>query len=317
MAGTQANFRILSTSTVAFVVALSTTGVWSVAPAAARDIFVSNTQGDDRAEGNAPRAVYYKAGPVRTIAKAFRLSQAGDRIILHNSSVPYREEVSLIGSRHGGSPIGPLVIEGNGATLDGSMPIPTEQWKHHVGDVFVYQPVRQGYQQLFLAGHPAVRRPVQSSDVTLPDLEPLEWCFWNGKIYFRVEGARLPEDFQPSCCALRTGLTLYYVGNVVVRDLVLQGYQVDGVAVHDVVRGARLERVVCRANGRSGVSVKGASIVELDQCYLEDNGASQLRVTDFAHCWLYKTQLNALTAPAIEQQGGQVTQSQQPFVSAP
>ena len=39
-------------------------------------------------------------GPVRTIAKALRLAQAGDRIELAKSEQPYRECVSLVGTRH-------------------------------------------------------------------------------------------------------------------------------------------------------------------------------------------------------------------------
>ncbi len=103
--------------------------------------------------------------------------------------------------------------------------------------------------------------------------------------------------------------------DLLVRDLVVQGFQRDGVAVHDVVRETRLERVTSRANGQSGVSVRGACWVELDGCTLADNRQSQLRVTDFSHCWLYDCQLESLSAPAIQRTGGTVTIDEKPFTA--
>ncbi len=291
--------------------------VWTclVAHSAARDIYVSNTAGDDRRDGADARAQLPRHGPLRTISKALRLTRPGDRIIVENTRLPYRETLSLIGSRHGGSPIGPLVIEGGGATLDGSIQIPPNRWKHHAGNVFWYQPARLGQQQLFVNGPPAVRHPLARSGVALPPLEPLEWCLWQGKIYFRVEPRRLPGDYVLSCCGLQTGITLYHVRDVLIRDLTVQGFALDGIAVHDVVRDVRLARVTSRANGASGVSVRGASWLELDGCLLVDNGRWQLRVGDFARCWLYDCKLIDTTAPAIQLEGGQVTIDRQPFAA--
>jgi hypothetical protein len=276
------------------------------AAASARDIFVSSVAGDDRREGRIPAAVVPEAGPVRTISKALRLAQAGDRIVVENTGVPYRETLSLSGSRHGGNSVGPLVIEGGGATLDGSVPIPAELWEHVAGDVYAYQPARLGYQQLFIGGRRALGRPTRWSDVTRPRLEPLEWCFWRGRIYLRVHPRRTPSDYELSCCGLRTGITLYYVQDVLIRDLAVRGFQLDGIAVHDVVQATRLENVTARDNGNSGVSLRGASLVELERCTLEGNGVAQLRVDDFARVWLYDCQLIGDTARAIQRSGGQV-----------
>ena len=90
---------------------------------------------------------------------------------------------------------------------------------------------------------------------------------------------------MPACCGLQTGITLYYVRDLVIRDLVVQGFAVDGVAVHDVVRDARLERILSRDNGMSGFSARGASWIELDACSAAGNGESQLRIEDFARVW--------------------------------
>ncbi len=275
-------------------------------PLDARDIHVSNLGGDDRSDGSSLRPAIARGGPVRTIAKALRLAEAGDRILLAKTPEPYRESLSLTGSKHSGSPLGPLVIEGNGAVLDGSAAVPDDAWRHFVGDVFYYEPAGMGYQQLFLPGGAAARHPLDRSTLGLPPLEPLEWCFTAGRMYFRVESGRLPQSYRAACCGLRTGVTLYHVRDVVIRNLVVQGFQFDGIAASDAVRDARLEGVTARANGRAGVSVSGASTVELDGCVLGDNGDSQLRTEDSTLTFIRSSRLIDGAAPAIESTGGRI-----------
>ena len=188
-----------------------------------------------------------------------------------------------MGSRHSGSPVGPLEIDGQGAVLDGSDAIPVTAWKYHGGDVFCFQPVRLGTQQLFAAGLPAVRHPARPGDVTLPALLPGEWCLWSSQIFFRVDPGQLPDAYELSCCRLGSGITLYSVRDVVIRDLTVQGFHADGISAWDVVGDALFERVTCRGNGRSGVSVSGASRVDLNRCVLGDNGQAQLRIDGQSH----------------------------------
>ena len=94
---------------------------------------------------------------MRTITRALQLAGNGDTIVLANTNVPYRENISLVGSRHSGTPQQPFTIRGNGAILDGSAPVPPEAWESYRGAVFRFSPPRMGYQQLFLDDRPAVR----------------------------------------------------------------------------------------------------------------------------------------------------------------
>jgi hypothetical protein len=286
-----------------------TCAAWSclVLVAAARDIFVNNIDGDDRSDGQQSRGVVGISGPVHTITKALRLAVAGDRIVVANTPLAYRETLSLSGEKHSGSLISAFVIEGNGATLDGSAPVRSQAWTHHDGDVFCFRPERLAYQQLFLADRPAVRHPTTPRDVTLPALEPLEWCLSAGRIYFRVQTGQLPDAYQPAYCQLQTGITLYHVHDVVIRNFTIQGFQSDGVAASDGVRSARLDALACRANGRSGIAVSGASRVELNGCVLADNGEGQLRCEGFAQTRVYQSELIANTSGALLLRGGRVT----------
>ena len=84
-------------------------------PAVGREIFVDNVAGDDRFTGQMASDPGGMAGPVRTLAKALRLAGCGDTIVLVKNDVPYRESISLAGSRHSGTPDEPFTIRGNGA----------------------------------------------------------------------------------------------------------------------------------------------------------------------------------------------------------
>ena len=114
---------------VGFCLALT---LWST-PALGREIFVDNVSGDDHFTGQQPRGTADLSGPVRTIAKALRLAGSGDIIVLAKTNDPYRESISLVGSRHSGTAKEPFVIRGNGAILDGSAPVPAKAWEPYQG----------------------------------------------------------------------------------------------------------------------------------------------------------------------------------------
>ena len=224
-----------------------------------------------------------------------------------NTGDPYREALSLVGSKHSGSPLAPLVIEGNGAVLDGLADIPSTAWIHVDGDLFYFHPARLNYQQLFLNGRPTARQPTSLPARTLPNLKPLQWCLFQGKMYLRVEPGKMPDAYRPACCRLQTGITLYYVHNVVIRNLVVQGFQIDGISIHDVVDSALIEGVTCRGNGRSGIFARGASRVTIFDCVIGNNGESQFTSEDFAKVNIEHSDLIGTTAPALLLRGGLVT----------
>src|SRR5215204_4657585 len=91
--------------------------------APARDIYVDNSTGDDRYRGQSLQ-VYGGQGPLRSLQKAVRIARPGDRIIVNPTNIPFREEVVINGVDRENPTAGfPIVIEGNGATLDGLVPI--------------------------------------------------------------------------------------------------------------------------------------------------------------------------------------------------
>src|SRR5262245_14341022 len=127
--------------------------------AAARNLYVNNVSGDDLLDGLTSEHIGPSHGPNQTIWRALRSARAGDRIVLAKTEEPYRESISLVGSRHSGHELRPFVIDGNGAILDGSRPVPFDAWQHYRDDIFRFQPERMDFQQLFHNGAPLVRRP--------------------------------------------------------------------------------------------------------------------------------------------------------------
>ena len=282
-----------------------------VSRAAARDIYVDNVAGDDRRIGAGPTVNGRTGGPVRSIKRALALANGGDRIVLAASGQPYHESLTVQAGRHTGIPSRPFTIVGNGATLEGSQPVPKDVWEYVEGEVFRFRPAKTSFQILFLAGKPAQRRYVNREE-GFPKLQPLQWCLLDRFIYFRTEEGKLPRQYDLSFAALPVGITIYEARHIVISDLVVQGFQLDGINAHDSVFDATLVGLTCRGNGRSGISIGGASRVNLVACLVGNNGAAQVRTEGFSKTQITNCDLiDAPHAPALVQEGGRVSMTKE------
>jgi hypothetical protein len=275
-------------------------------PVRAKDLFVDNVHGDDDRDGTTPVTSGLAGGPVRSLMRGLDVAQAGDRIVMANNNEPYRESVTLCGGRHSSLGSEPFVIEGNGAVLEGSRPVPAKAWEHYRGDVFRFQPQRSSFAQIFLYGPPAVRRYLDDRSGSLPRLMPREWCLAGGMIYFRVDQGALPDEYPLAFAALSVGITMYEVHGAVIRDLTVQGFQLDGINAHDCAKDCTLERVISRGNGRAGIAVGGASSVRIDSCLVSDNGIAQILTSGPSATAIEQTEVDAASAPGLIRQGGRV-----------
>jgi len=105
----------------------------------------------------------------------------------------------------------------------------------------------------------------------------------DGAVYFRTETGRLPTSYKLSYAALPVGITLYQVRHLEVTGLEIRGFQLDGVNAHDGVTDTRLAGLTCRGNGRAGISIGGASRVQIDKCQLRENGVVQFQSGGYSH----------------------------------
>jgi hypothetical protein len=270
----------------------------------ANEIYVNNLSGDDTLDGGEAKSAGTGVGPVRTINKALRIARPGDRIVLAKTSQPYRESVTLQGGNNSGIHGSyPLVIEGNGAVIDGTQPLSEIAWEHFRADVFRARNVIKSHQVLFLNAKPADRLRLDVSSNAQPVLEREQYFVWDGFIYFRGGENKLPGDYATANAGHTIGLTLYDVHDVLIKDLVLQGFAYDGLNAHDNVRQVKLENIVSHSNGRSGFTIAGASQVSLDRCSSHGNNAAQLRIEELAQAELRECQFDMKSAPAIVNSG--------------
>ncbi len=270
------------------------------------DFFVDNVGGDDRFDGSGPSSRGDGIGPFQTIGRALRRAGKGDRIHLANTVQPYRESITLESGRHSGVAGQPFEIVGNGATLEGLEPVPPRVWRHVGEGVFRFQPLLTSHQMLFLDGKLADRVPAEAGQPQRPPLAERQWCLCSRHLYFRPAEGKLPADYALAFTALPVGITLYEVRNVLIRDLIVQGFQLDGINAHDGAYQVAIRNVTCRGNGRSGISIGGASQVEIDGCLIAANGTAQVRAEGFSHTKITRSQLPDITAPALLRLGGKV-----------
>ncbi|HRX77674.1 MAG: right-handed parallel beta-helix repeat-containing protein [Planctomycetaceae bacterium] len=274
-----------------------------------RDIFVDNVAGDDRRDGSTVQVSGRAGGPVRSLRRALELAEGSDRIVMADKGEPYRESVTLQAGKHTGIATHPFTIVGNGATLDGSAPVPPDVWQHVEGNVFRFRAPRTSFQVLFLAGKPLERRFVDR-EAGFPKLQPLEWCLFDRHVYFHVENDKLPRQYDLTHTSLPVGITLYEARHIVISDLVIEGFQLDGLNAHDSVFDATFVGLTCRGNGRSGISVGGASRVKIIACLVGNNGAAQVRTEGFSRTEILNCDLiESAEAPAIVRDGGLVSVS--------
>ena len=294
---------IMAILTIILAIALTTIGMTPTATA--RDIFVSNTDGDNAADGRMAQPDNPAHGPVKTIDRALRISGPSDRIVLINTGIPYRDSISLVGENCSGTKDQPFTIVGNGITFDGTKPVPKNAWKFYQDDIFRFQPPRAGFQCLYQEGKPVSQ--VVATGNELPRLDPGQWCLFGPYIYFRVEKDRLPADYDLAYAQLSTGITLMYVENVVIQDVTVQGFRLDGISAVNNAHGVQLLRVVARGNGRAGISVGNVSAAVIKDSLVGDNGKAQILTLPRSETQVIDTQILANTAPAFDRQGGKLT----------
>ncbi len=277
-------------------------------------LYVNNVHGSDLYDGSLAEGADNYSGPVRSIRRALRLARQGDRIVLANTGTPYREGVSFYGGRNSGLIGRPFILEGNGAVLDGSQPIPARAWRHFRGDVYRYRPHHLGHQMLFMDGKPAQRHPAPRTVEEVPDLAPLQWVDHGAYVYFRTEKGVRPDVYPLSHAVEGVGITLFQVRDVVVTNLTIQGFRIDGVSVFDDAH-CLLGGLICRGNGRSGVFVGGSSRAIIRSCLIGNNGKAELMTDGYSQTRVRDTELVKLGAPPVVRRDGLILI--EPIVESP
>ena len=282
-----------------------------VRPGIARDLVVDNLTGSDSQNDRGLVAAPATYGPYRTISRALIGALPGDRIILTDTGEPYRECISLVGPNHSGSPAKPFEIIGNGAVLDGAAVPTARNWEFVGKGLWQLNPSPAGH-GLVMQGGQLLPSNMGLKSGNLQALAAGSWTRSQARIYVKLEDNQAPTNLPLEVTEQTTGITLYDVENVVIRDLVVRGYRIDGINAHDRCDGISLLNVTTRLNGRSGITVAGASTVTMEATLSEQNGQSQLRVEGRGIAFLGDVDFDDASAEAITLKDAGKTSKLQP-----
>lgn len=266
-------------------------------PVLATDIYVDNLVGNDVADGLVVRPIEAGSGPVRTLRRAMKIAEFGDRVILTRTGAVYYDSLSLTSSRNSGTKNFPFTIIGNGATLSGLRALPPQGWQSAGTDLWKLTFTRKGFYRLMRDGQPLKEVIAEPGTDPLSSLTAGEWTAHQGSVYFRSEEGEPPTTQSFAYAADQTGLSLYHVENVRIVDLTLRDFRFDGIHAQNLCRGVTLENVNCLNNGRAGIAVSGTSKVEIKGGSVAGNGRFSLRIADQAEANLRDSSLDV--DPAI------------------
>lgn len=253
-------------------------------------IYVDSRLGNDRYDGRAAAPEGDSSGPVQSLAAAARRAGAGDSIVLANRGTPYYGSLTLFGARHSGAGELQFAIHGNGSTLSGAKPIAKGCWRHVAGDIWRVTPLHKTYYQLVLDGTAVPSADCDAQSKTRPEIPDGQWCAWQGAIYFHVPPGVNPDTMSLALADEPVGITLLDAEKVLIRDLTLKHYRLDGINAHDRCKNIVLENVTLEANGRAGLAVGGTSQVEVRDSHVQQNRAASVLITELGEANLKNSQ---------------------------
>lgn len=239
----------------------------------AKTIYVDNQSGADRADGLIEKPTNEFSGPVRTLKRAMQLVRPGDVINIANTGVPYYESISIVGKRLSGTGEESFRIVGNGSVLSGAHAVPETGWQKAGDDLWTLKPWRKGHYLLVLSGTELTEvRPDSGTQWReLPTLEVHQWCSFKGQIYYRSPEREEPHNKPFAFAGEECGISIYGARDVVIQDLTVQHFRLDGVSVPDLAKNIELRNVKLAENGRAGLRVGGAAVVTVRGGTFEKN----------------------------------------------
>lgn len=224
--------------------------------AAPREIHVDPASGDDTNDG--------RHDPVKTIARAVRLSQPGDTI--HLSPGVYYESADLT-NKHGlyGKPI---TLDGHGAVLDGSEPVTTETWEQVSPDLYrrphLYKRTDDAIvsRWFLLWDGKMVRMNRCSKGPSEPlkqtaDLQPGEWTYVKGEdaFYLRLSPGQDLDKANIRYPARSNAVVASQAGSwLTVRNVTGTHVYNDGFNIHGAQRNLVFENIAAVECGDDGFS---------------------------------------------------------------
>ncbi len=262
-------------------------GLW------ARDLYVNPDTGDDKANGLAA-AASAAAGPVRSIAQGIRLARPGDTVRLGGATYKgRREQVGFYG--RSGEAGAPIVLDGQGATIDGCEPLEPGMWQavapglyrsdtlyrdcFHSNDEYVARAYflfngKMNRMGRSLKGPKPPYKPPEA-------LQPGEWTYQadTRAFFVRIDSAQSLAEARIEVPWVTTGVQVsgdchdLVIRNVRAAHVLNDGFGITvGGASGSLVRRVRFENIEAFECGDDGLSAHGDCEVFVDGFLSQRNG---------------------------------------------
>ena len=254
-----------------FVAAVITLTVIS-GPLEAGTIYVDQQRGTDGANG-LQMIQGTSGGPVRSIARAVKTAEAGDTVYLVPTDKPYNE--SIVIRNKSGLPDKPIIIEGNGAVLDGAAPLQEKDWEKTGPDLYRSTTLHGNrknivYRLFFIFDGVVNRMGTSSKGPRTPFLSPGalqagQWTYVESEGAFYVRTAPGKPLGSVSVPMLSNGVSLS--GNcehILIRNLTVRHFWNDGFNIHERTRDVRFQNVRAFECGDDGLSAHEDCWIEVD-----------------------------------------------------
>jgi hypothetical protein len=225
--------------------------------AAARgDIFVNGDTGSDTYDGAAMILIGASHGPVATLHRAIQIWKPGDRIVLHKTARPYREALVLVGVN--GTAAQPVIVEGNGAVLQGLTITSPDQWTDNGNGLISMKWGPEWGFNVVADGKFAVKVP--SVDGIKPGQSSGDWKNTKNpqhRGYYKLSPEQSLGKTRLEVSTGFCGVSIDDSSHVIVRNLTCQHFWDDGFNLQGNSQDIRFENIVGRWNGDQGISAHG------------------------------------------------------------
>ncbi len=222
----------------------------------ARALRVDPRSGDDKNDGT--------TAPLKTIARAIRLAQAGDTV--HLATARYFESADLT-NKHG-TPGRPITLDGHGSVLDGSESVRLADWEALGGGLFRKVKLMPRMDDAIMGrwffvwdgkmNHMGRTSKGKSAPLKTPaDLQPDEWTYVKDEdaFYIRLAPERGPDTANIRYPARSSGVVQGGKGShLIVRNIIATHVYNDGFNIHGEQRAMVFENIAAIECGDDGFS---------------------------------------------------------------
>jgi len=247
--------------------------------AVARDLYVNPATGAAAANGLAASPAGSN-GPVKTIARGLKLAGPGDTI--HLAPVVFKESATF--HNRSGEPGRPIVLDGHGATLDGSDPLNPADWQEtatglyrndHLLKADDFALIRwffifDGRMSHMGRCSKGTRAPFKKPE----DLQPGEWSFSAAEhaFYVRIAPGQQLADARISAPIRPNGVGFGGTcEHLVVRHLTATHVYNDGFNIHGTTRDLSFEDIRAIDCGDDGFSAHEDCEMRVDGFFASGN----------------------------------------------